>query len=137
QANRRRRRPLYSSFRGDDGGAGSAARGGIRFAPKARKEAAAAAAQELLKVDAARVRKVAAAQSRKDATAPMQQAQGRARGSLVPEQRSSGVATPPRSFTDSGCFFNGSAGQPWNSQLSDTVTWYSISIFLKIYGAVK
>ncbi|CAN6201828.1 unnamed protein product [Urochloa humidicola] len=118
---------------------------------QARKEAA-AAAQDLLKVDAARVRK-ATAQTRKDAEAaapvPMRKAQGRPRVPLVsdqsssgwaarvPEQRNSGygTATPPRSFTDGSCFFNGSAGgffgsagqspvtQPWNSQSSDPATW--------------
>uniref|UniRef100_A0A0D9VDU6 Uncharacterized protein n=1 Tax=Leersia perrieri TaxID=77586 RepID=A0A0D9VDU6_9ORYZ len=49
-----------------------------------------AAAQDLLKVDAARVHKVAAAQSRKDAVAPMRKAHGRAPVPLVPEQSSSG-----------------------------------------------
>ncbi|CAN6274105.1 unnamed protein product, partial [Urochloa humidicola] len=115
---------------------------------QARKEAE-AAAQNLLKVDAARVRKAAAAQSRKVAATPMGKAQGRARVPLaleqrssswatrVPEQRSSGcgAATPPRSFTDGDCFLNGdaraffdSAGQspvtqPWDSQSSDPATW--------------
>ncbi|CAN6315803.1 unnamed protein product [Urochloa humidicola] len=86
----------------------------------------------------------------------MGKAQGRARLPLVPEQSSSGLisrvpeqrslgygaATPPRSFTDGGCFFNGSAGgffnsagqspiaQPWTSQCSDPATWYSLSILL-------
>ncbi|CAN6215258.1 unnamed protein product [Urochloa humidicola] len=79
----------------------------------------------------------------------MGKAQGRARLPLVPKQSSSGLisrvleqrslgygaATPPRSFTDGGCFFNGSAGgffdsagqspiaQPWTSQCSDPATW--------------
>uniref|UniRef100_A0A0D9X455 Uncharacterized protein n=1 Tax=Leersia perrieri TaxID=77586 RepID=A0A0D9X455_9ORYZ len=56
----------------------------------ARKDEAAAAAQDLLKVDAARVHKTAAAQSRKDAAAPMRKAHGRARVPLVPKQSSSG-----------------------------------------------
>uniref|UniRef100_A0A0E0R8T1 Uncharacterized protein n=1 Tax=Oryza rufipogon TaxID=4529 RepID=A0A0E0R8T1_ORYRU len=43
-----------------------------------RKEAA-AAAQDMLKLDAARMRKPAASQSRKGAAAPMRKAQGGAR----------------------------------------------------------
>jgi len=116
-----------------------------------RKEAAAAAAaQDLLKLDAARMRKAAAAHSRKDAATPMRKVQGRGRVAQRPEQSSSGLAarvpeqrsraTPPRSFTDSGLFFNGSAvdffgaagqspvGQQWNSQSSDPAMWYSLSI---------
>ncbi|KAG2651031.1 hypothetical protein PVAP13_1NG514419 [Panicum virgatum] len=103
-----------------------------------RQEWAAAATQNLLKVDAARVRKAVAAQSRKDAAAPMRKAHGSAWApkqsssgwaARVPEQRGLGfsVATPLRPFTDGNCFFNGSAGgffgsggqspfgQPWNS----------------------
>ncbi|KAF2910962.1 hypothetical protein DAI22_11g142100 [Oryza sativa Japonica Group] len=90
-----------------------------------RKEAA-AAAQDMLKLDAARMRKPATSQSRKGAAAPMRKAQGGARAeSMVPEQSSSGLAArvpehrssgygaaspPPSSFTDGSCFFNGSAG---------------------------
>ncbi|CAN6215753.1 unnamed protein product, partial [Urochloa humidicola] len=126
---------------------GSAARGRNPFAAKGQKEAA-ATAQNLLKVDAARARKAGAAQSRKDAAAPMVKAQGRARVPLVREQRSSswatrvpeqrssgyGTATPPRSFTDGDCFFNGNVSaffdsaeqspvtQPCDSQSSDPAT---------------
>ena len=48
------------------------------------------AAQDILKVNEARMRKAAAAQSWKDAAAPMRKDQGRARVPLVPEQSSSG-----------------------------------------------
>ncbi|CAN6200946.1 unnamed protein product, partial [Urochloa humidicola] len=95
---------------------------------QSRKEAA-AAAQNLLKMDAARMRKAAAAQSRKDAAAQMRKAQGRIRVPLMLEQSSSGwvapvpkqrssrysTATPPKSFTDGACFFNGSAGSFFDS----------------------
>ncbi|EEC75302.1 hypothetical protein OsI_11660 [Oryza sativa Indica Group] len=115
-----------------------------------RKEAA-AAAQDMLKLDAAQMRKPAASQSRKGAAVPMRKAQGGAWAeSMVPEQSSSGLAArmpehrssgygtaspPPSSFTDGSCFFNGSAGgffgsagqspggQPWSSQSSDPATW--------------
>ncbi|CAN6337441.1 unnamed protein product [Urochloa humidicola] len=108
---------------------------------QARKEAA--AAQDLLKLDAARMRKPAA---RKGAAPPGRKAQGGARAaSTVPEQSNSGWAArapehrssgygagspPPSSFTDGCCFFNGSAGgffgnagQPWSSQTLDPATW--------------
>uniref|UniRef100_A0A0E0BDY7 Uncharacterized protein n=1 Tax=Oryza glumipatula TaxID=40148 RepID=A0A0E0BDY7_9ORYZ len=86
---------------------------------QARKEAA-AAAQDMLKLDAAWMRKPAASQSRKGVAAPMRKAQGGARAaSMVPEQSSSGLAarvpehrssgygaaSPPSSFTDCSCFF--------------------------------
>ncbi|CAN6268870.1 unnamed protein product, partial [Urochloa humidicola] len=74
QAKRRRERSLYDALQGDGGGKRSTARSGNSFATKARKEAA-AAAQDLLKVDPAEAHKVAAAQSRKDAAAPMLKAQ--------------------------------------------------------------
>jgi len=59
-----------------------------------RQERAAAATQNLLKVDAARVRKAAATQSRKDAAAPMRKAPGRVRdwAAAMRKQRTSGVA---------------------------------------------
>ncbi|CAN6234435.1 unnamed protein product [Urochloa humidicola] len=105
---------------------------------QARKEAA-AAAQDMLKLDAARIRKPAASQSRKGAVAPMRKNQGGALAVCVPEHRSSGygaASPPPSSFTDGSCFFNGATGgffgnagqshvgQPWSSQSSDPATWY-------------
>ncbi|KAG2538023.1 hypothetical protein PVAP13_9NG331211 [Panicum virgatum] len=98
-----------------------------------------AAARDLLKVDAARVRKAA--------TAPMRKAPGRVRDGAAPllEQRTSGGATHvPEQRASSGAahvgaygaggFFNGGAGgffgnsgrspiQPWMSQPSDPSTW--------------
>ena len=99
----------------------------------------AAAARDLLKVDAARVRKAA--------TAPMRKAPGRVRDGAAPllEQRTSGgAAHVPEQRTlggtalvgayGSGSFFNGGANgffgsggqspiQPWMSQSSDPSTW--------------
>uniref|UniRef100_A0A0E0Q2P5 Uncharacterized protein n=1 Tax=Oryza rufipogon TaxID=4529 RepID=A0A0E0Q2P5_ORYRU len=49
---------------------------------QARKEAA-AAAQDMLKLDAAQMRKPAASQSRKGAAAPMRKAQGGARAASM------------------------------------------------------
>uniref|UniRef100_A0A0E0IWP7 Uncharacterized protein n=1 Tax=Oryza nivara TaxID=4536 RepID=A0A0E0IWP7_ORYNI len=94
-------------MRGGDGGAGSA----LSRAEQARKEAAAAAAaQDMLKLDAAWMRKPAASQSRKGARAasmvPEQSSSGLA--ARVPEHRSSGygaASPPPSSFTDCSCFF--------------------------------
>jgi len=112
-----------------------------------RVDQATAAARDLLKVDAARVRKAAATQSRKDAAAPMRKAPRRVRDGAapVPEQRTSGVAAHvPEQRTlggtalvgayGSGSFFNGGANgffgsggqspiQPWMSQSSDPSTW--------------
>ncbi|CAN6382113.1 unnamed protein product [Urochloa humidicola] len=98
---------------------------------QARKEAA-AAARDLLKVDAARAlqRKAATTPMRKPAVAPMR----KDAAAHVLEQSSLTAATPPRSFTDGGsCFFNASAGdlfgspgrsfQPWNHHSSDPAMW--------------
>ncbi|CAN6288537.1 unnamed protein product [Urochloa humidicola] len=97
---------------------------------QARKEAA-AVARDLLKVDAAWVRKAGAAPMRKAAAAPMR----KDAAARVPEQSSSGcdAGTPPRSFNDRSYFFNGSAGdffgsagqssQPWEHQSSDPAMW--------------
>nr|CAB3490602.1 unnamed protein product [Digitaria exilis] len=78
---------------------------------QARKEAAAAAATRyLLKVDAARMRKAGAAQSRKNAAAPpMRKVPAPARAAPAPE------ATPPRSFSEGGGFFNGNNSDLFSS----------------------
>ncbi|KAF8672713.1 hypothetical protein HU200_049409 [Digitaria exilis] len=107
-----------------------------------RKEAAAAAARDLLKADAARVRKAGVA--RKDAVAPQRKGLGQGRMPPAPELGSSWAgkriaghgavaATPPRSFSDGNFFFNSNAGnffgspgqrpQSWNPQSSDPATW--------------
>ncbi|CAN6323634.1 unnamed protein product, partial [Urochloa humidicola] len=99
----------------------------VSMSRQARKEAA-AAARDLLKVDAARAlqRKAATTPMRKPAVAPMR----KDAAAHVLEQSSLTAATPPRSFTDGGsCFFNASAGdlfgspgrsfQPWNHHSSD------------------
>uniref|UniRef100_A0A0D3HM52 Uncharacterized protein n=1 Tax=Oryza barthii TaxID=65489 RepID=A0A0D3HM52_9ORYZ len=57
---------------------------------QAQKEAAAAAAQDMLKLDAARMRKPAASQSRKGAAAPMRKAQGGARAESMASGASGG-----------------------------------------------
>lgn len=120
---------------------------------QARKDAA--VAQDLLKVDAGRVREAAVVQLQKDTVAPMQKVQGRAQELSVPEmsssswawrlpeQRSSGygAASSPRSFTDDDFFFNDSLGNIFGSlghssepfaQSSDPATWYYISILLNV-----
>ncbi|CAO2195881.1 unnamed protein product [Urochloa humidicola] len=106
---------------------------------QARKEEA-AATQDLLKLDAARMRKATGAQSRKGAVPPMRKAQGGARVSIAlkqsssgwaaraPEQQSSGYGAanpPPRSFTDGSCFFNGTGDGFFSNagEFSDPATW--------------
>ena len=97
------------------------------------------ATQNLLKVDATRVRKATAAQSRKDAAAPMQKAPGRVRDWAAPmrKQRTSGVAAHvPEQRASSGAAHVGAYGadgffgnsgrspiQPWMYQSSDPSTW--------------
>ena len=112
-----------------------------------RVDQATAAARDLLKVDAARVRKAAATQSRKDAAAPMRKAPRRVRDGAAPllEQRiSGGAAHVPEQRASSGAahvgaygagsFFNGGIGgffgnsgqspiQTWMSRSSDPSTW--------------
>ncbi|CAL5036944.1 unnamed protein product [Urochloa decumbens] len=89
---------------------------------QARKDSAAAAARDLLKLDAARVRKAGAAPVRK-AAAPVRKA-------AAPTRKDS-AATPPRSFTDGSYFYNGSADDFFSSpgpsfhQSSDPATWGS------------
>ena len=98
-----------------------------------RQERAAAATQNLLKVDAARVRKAAATQSRKDAAAPMRKQRTSGVAAHVPEQRTLGGAVLVGAY-GSGSFFNGGANgffgsggqspiQPWMYQSSDPSTW--------------
>lgn len=81
-------------------------------------------------MDAARVRKAAATQSRKDAAAPMRKAPGQVRDWAAPmrKQRTSGVAAHvPEQRTLGGDGFFGSGGQnpiqPWMFQSSDPSTW--------------
>ena len=102
-----------------------------------RKEAA--AARDLLKVDAARVRKAATAPMRKapgrvrDWAAPMRKQRTSGVAAHVPEQRTLGRAALVGAY-GSGSFFNGGADgffgsggqspiQPWMSQSSDPSTW--------------
>ncbi|CAN6238864.1 unnamed protein product, partial [Urochloa humidicola] len=141
KATRRRRSSLYDALQ-ETTTALDQVRAGIPSVAKARKEAA-AAAQDLLKLDAARARKKPAAQSRKGAAASMRKEQGGVRVPTVLE-RSSGYGAgtpPPRPFTDGSCFFTGSAGgvfgnagqshgQPWNPQSSDPATWFGSLIKL-------
>ncbi|CAN6363767.1 unnamed protein product [Urochloa humidicola] len=108
---------------------------------QARKEAA-TAARDLLKVDAAQVRKGAgAAQMRKGAAPAMQNgaAAVKQKGAAAAMQKGAAAAssaaadTPSRSYTDGSFFFNGSAGdffsspgstsQPWNHPSSDPAMW--------------
>ncbi|CAO2037865.1 unnamed protein product [Urochloa humidicola] len=95
---------------------------------KSRKEAA-VAARDLLKVDAARVRKAGAAPKRKSTAAALQ------KGPAAPLRKDAAAATPPRSFIDGSSFLNGNAGeffsspgpssQPWNNQCSEPALWGS------------
>ncbi|CAO1939239.1 unnamed protein product [Urochloa humidicola] len=84
-----------------------------------RKEAA-TAARDLLKLDAARVRKGAgAAAMRKGAGAAMQNgaaaAMQKGASAAAAPVRNNAVDTPPRSFTNGSLFFNGSADDFFSS----------------------
>ncbi|CAN6314114.1 unnamed protein product [Urochloa humidicola] len=110
---------------------------------QARKEAA-AATQDLLRLDAARrrkapaaaapMRKGAAAAKLKGAAAAMRKGAAAAmrKGASAPMLNGSGWAAtqPPRSYTEGNNFFNGNSGdfsnagdQHWDFQSSDPATW--------------
>ncbi|CAN6326454.1 unnamed protein product [Urochloa humidicola] len=92
---------------------------------QARKEAA-TAARDLLKLDAARVRKgLGGSAMRKGAGPAMQKGAAPAmQKGVAAAMRCDAAGTPPRSFTD-GDFFSspGCSSQPWNHLASDPAMW--------------
>ncbi|CAN6248072.1 unnamed protein product [Urochloa humidicola] len=100
---------------------------------QSRKEAA-AAARDLLKVDAARVRKAGGAPKQKRAAAAMQKGQAAPvrTDAAAPLRKDAAAGTPPRSYIDGGSFncdggefFSspGPSSQPWNHQASEPAMW--------------
>ncbi|CAO2041859.1 unnamed protein product [Urochloa humidicola] len=101
---------------------------------QSQKEAA-AAARDLLKVDAARVRKAGGAPKQKRAVAAMQKGQAAPvrKDAAAPLRKDAAAGTPPRFYTDGSSFFNcnggeffsspGPSSQPWSHQASEPAMW--------------